>query len=262
MTKFTISLPADTSIETGVKALLALQDYAQKDAPDTFAIRWQLATTFSGSGYFYSNPNDFNRIIAPLLRRLPSTTTLTTATADFWTMENSATRSLNSTGETFPARSMYLQALVLRADQPFTYNSALALFRDTTFAFNRTDMVKFGFIDLWGGVSRDIKDSDTSYAHANSQWLIRWEGRLADGLSQWPADGIEYLQNGFRPFQEQLKKEGVPLRGFVNYRDTELTEAQWSQRLYGANYARMEQIKKAADPRNVFTTNDQSIAAL
>ncbi|KZM24219.1 uncharacterized protein EKO05_0010869 [Ascochyta rabiei] len=260
VTNFTISLPSDTSIETGVDALLAVQEYAQTEAPDTFALRWSLATSWSGSGFFYGNPEDFNSTIAPLMERLPNTTTLTTSTADFWTMENNATPSLTGTTDTYPPRTMYLQALVLRADQPFTYESALALYEHTTFAFNRTDMTKFGFLDLWGGSpARAIKDSDTSYAHANSLWLIRWEGRLADGLSEWPADGIQYLQEGFKPFEQQLQKENVPLRGFVNYRDTELTEAQWSERLYGENYERMTQIKTEVDPRGVFTTNDQSI---
>lgn len=108
VTNFTISLPSDTSIKTGVKALLAVQDYAQTDAPDTFAIRWQLATPWSGSGYFYGNPNDFNSTIAPLLERLPNTTILTTSTEDFWTMENIATTSLNGSTDTFPPRNMYL----------------------------------------------------------------------------------------------------------------------------------------------------------
>ncbi|KAJ4983889.1 berberine-like protein [Stagonosporopsis vannaccii] len=262
VTNFTISLPADTSIDTGVKALLAVQEYAQTEAPDTFAIRWQLATPWSGTGYFYGNPDDFDSTIAPLLERLPDTTTLVNSTADFWAMENFATPSLNGTTDTFPPRSMYLQSLVLRADQPFTYESAYALYEHTTLAFNRTDMTKFGFLDLWGGgPARAIQDTDTSYAHADNQWLIRWEGRLANGLSEWPADGIEYMQNGFRPFEEQLKKEGVPLRGFVNYRDTELTEQQWSERLYGANYERMKQIKTDVDPMSVFTTNDQSISS-
>ncbi|KAH6611872.1 glucooligosaccharide oxidase-like protein [Boeremia exigua] len=260
VTNFTLSLPADTTIETGVEALLAIQDYAQTDAPDTFAIRWQLATPWSGSGYFYGNPDDFSSVIAPLLERLPNTTTLVTSTEDFWTMENIATPSLNGTSDTFPPRSMYLQALVLRADQPFTYESAYALYEHTTFAFNRTDMTKFGFLDLWGGKpAREIRDTDTSHAHANNLWLVRWEGRLANGLSQWPADGIKYMQDGFKPFEDQLRKEGIPLRGFVNYRDTELTEKQWSERLYGANYERMKQIKTDVDPRGIFTTNDQSI---
>jgi FAD/FMN-containing dehydrogenase len=262
VTNFTISLPADTTIETGVEALLAIQDYAQTDAPDTFALRWELANAWAGSGYFYGNPDDFNSTIAPLIERLPNTTTIRSTTAEFWDMENFATPLINGTSDTFPPRNMYLQALVLRADQPFTYESALALYEHTTFAFNRTDLTKFGFLDLWGGsVARAVKDSDTSYAHANSQWLVRWEGRLAAGLSEWPADGIEYMQEGFRPFQEQLAKEGVPLRGFVNYRDTELTEAQWSERLYGANYERMQQIKTDVDPLGIFTTNDQSISS-
>lgn len=258
VTNFTLSLPADTTIQTGVEALLAVQDYALTDAPDTFAIRWQLATPWSGSGYFYGAPEDFNSTIAPLLDRMPNATTLVSSTEDFWTMENIATPQLNGTADTFPPRSMYLQALVLRADQPFTYESAYALYEDTTFAFNRTDMTKFGFLDLWGGApARAIKDTDTSYAHANSLWLIRWEGRSTTTV--WPTDGIEYLQNGFRPFKDQLSKERVPLRGFVNYRDTELTESEWSKRLFGANYEKMKQIKTQIDPRGVFTTNDQSI---
>ncbi|PSN74683.1 glucooligosaccharide oxidase-like protein [Corynespora cassiicola Philippines] len=258
VTNFTLSL-GNVDIDTGVEALLAVQEYGLNEAPDTFAIRWALAEPWSGSGYFYGNPDEFDAVIAPLIERLPNTTTLTKSTADFWSMENFASPALNGTADTFPPRSMYLQALVLRSDQPFTFESAKALYEHTTFAFNRTDMTKFGFLDLWGGVSRDIKDTDTSYEHADSLWLVRWEGRLANGLSEWPADGIEYMQNGFRPFVEQLQTEGVPLRGFVNYRDTELTEEQWSQRLFGANYERMKQIKTDIDPLGIFTTNSQSI---
>lgn len=261
VTAFDLAL-GNITIEEGVDALLAVQEYGIKTAPDTLALRWALATPWSGSGYFYGAPEDFNATIAPLLSRLPKTTIMTTNVQDFWTIENLITPSLNSTSETFPPRSMYLQSLVLRTDQPFTYESALALYNHTTFAFARTDLTKFGFLDLWGGVSRAIKDSDTSYAHANSQWIIRWEGRLAMGLTQWPADGIEYMQAGLRPFEAQLQREGIPLRGFVNYRDTELTEAQWSERLYGGNYQKMRQIKAAVDPLGLFTTNDQSIKAV
>jgi len=56
-----------------------------------------------------------------------------------------------------------------------------------------------------------------------------------------------------------LKKEGVPLRGFVNYRDTELTLEEWSVRLYGDNFEKMKRIKSELDPQDVFTTHAQSI---
>lgn len=258
VTNFTISL-GNVDLDTGAQALIDIQDWAMTKAPDTFSLRWQLAGEWNGSGFFYGNPAEFDAMFAGLIERLPNTTTFTKSVADFWTMENFAAPSLNGTFDTFPARSMYLQALVLRSDQPFTFESAKALYQYTTLAFNRTDLTEFGFLDLWGGVSRDVDDSAQSMAYANNQWLIRWEGRLANGLTQWPADATEYMQAGFRPFQQQLQREGIPLRGFVNYRDTELTIDEWSVRLYGNNFEKMKRIKTLYDPQGVFTTHPQSI---
>ncbi|KAH9874918.1 hypothetical protein J1614_004406 [Plenodomus biglobosus] len=258
VTNFTISL-GNVDLDTGAQALIDIQDWAMTEAPDTFSLRWQLAGEWNGSGFFYGNPADFDAVFASLIKRLPNTTTTTQSTLDFWSMENFAAPQLNGTVDTFPPRVMYLQALVLRSDQPFTFESAKALYQYTTLAFNRTDLTEFGFLDLWGGVSRNVKDNAQAMAYANNQWLIRWEGRLANGLTQWPADATEYMQAGFRPFQEQLRKERIPLRGFVNYRDTELTLAQWSVRLYGNNFEKMKRIKTKLDPRGVFTTHPQSI---
>ncbi|KAF1979152.1 FAD-binding domain-containing protein, partial [Bimuria novae-zelandiae CBS 107.79] len=255
VTNFTISLGA-VDLDTGAQALIDIQDWAMNEALDTFALRWQLAGEWNGSGYFYGNPDEFDALFASLVARLPPTTTTRKSTADFWAMENFAVPLLNGTADTFPPRSMYLQALVLRSDQPFTFESAKALYQYTTLAFNRTDMTEFGFLDLWGGVTRDADDSKQAMNYANNQWLIRWEGRA---ISQWPADGIEYMQAGLRPFKEQLKKEGVSLRGFVNYRDTELTLPEWSVRLYGDNFEKMKRIKAELDPLGVFTTHPQSI---
>ncbi|KAJ5050874.1 uncharacterized protein L3040_002742 [Drepanopeziza brunnea f. sp. 'multigermtubi'] len=260
VTNYTITLP-DASLDAGVKALLSIQDYyLSGECPDELSLRWSLtAPPFSGTGFYYGSPADFEAIMAPLMARLPANTTLVSATADFWTMEKAATPLIDEKIEFFPPRNFYLQALVLREDQPFTYESAFALYNATTFAFNRTDMTKFGFIDLWGASSRKVKDADSAFAYAKSLFLIRWEGRLAAGLTDFPADGISYMQNGLKPFEQQLATEGVPLRGFVNYRDTELTEAQWSERLFAGNWPRVLRIKKEIDPTGMFTTNPQSI---
>ncbi|XMA19186.1 hypothetical protein WAI453_011977 [Rhynchosporium graminicola] len=263
VTNYTINL-GNVDIETGVKALLAVQHYALSDAcPDELSLRWSLtAPPFTGIGFYYGDPTTFQAAIDPLLKALPAGTNLTTSVADFWTMENIATPQLSSKIEVYPPRNFYLQSLVLRRDGPFTYESAFALYNATTYSFNRTDMTKFGFIDLWGGVSRNIKDEDTSFAHANSLFLIRWEGRLATGLTKFPADGISYLQGQMKPFENQLAKEGIPLRGFVNYRDTELTVAEWSKRLYAGNWKRLLSIKRKVDPMGMFSTNAQSIPLL
>ncbi|KAH7323886.1 glucooligosaccharide oxidase-like protein [Rhexocercosporidium sp. MPI-PUGE-AT-0058] len=260
VTNFTISV-GNVDVKTGVNALLAVQEYALSGAcPDELSLRWSLtAPPYSGSGFFYGDPATFRSVIDPLMKTLPAGTNLTTAVADFWSMENMATPSISSKKDTFPPRNFYLQALVLRTDQPFTYESAYALYNSTTIAFNRTDMTKFGFIDLWGGVSRNVKDGDTCMAHANSLFLIRWEGRLAAGLTTFPNDGISYLRGQMRGFEKQLEREGIPLRGFVNYRDTELTVEEWSKRLYGQNWGRMRKIKGVYDPEGIFSANPQSV---
>ncbi|KAF3804358.1 Berberine bridge enzyme-like 6 [Colletotrichum gloeosporioides] len=258
---YTITLN-DTSLTAGVDALLAIQEHVIiGEWPDELTLRWSLtAPPFTGSGFYWGNPDDFDALMAPLMAKLPAGTNLTRNINDFWATENVATPSIDIPVDTYPPRSFYLQALVLRADQPFTKESASALYEHTTLAFNRTDLTKFGFIDLWGGKpARALKDEDTSFAHANSLWLIRWEGRLATGLTDFPADGLTYMQNGLEPFRQQLTTEGVPLRGFVNYRDTALSVDQWSERLYGKNYAKLQQLKTVYDPEGMFTAHPQSI---
>ncbi|CAL3973156.1 unnamed protein product [Diplocarpon coronariae] len=262
VTNYTITLGTNDT-DAGVRALLAIQEYGQSDScPDELSLRWQLtAPPYTGSGFYYGDPATFNAALEPLMANMPEGTKVTSAVADFWTMENNATPDLELKTNTYPPRNFYLQALVLRRNQGFTYESARALYEHTTLAFNRSDMTKFGFIDLWGGVSRDVRDSDSSFAYQDSLFIIRWEGRLAKGLTEFPADGIAYMQKGLQPFKDQLAAENIPQRGFVNYRDTEWTVDEWSKRLYAGNWQKMLQIKAATDPIGIFSTNPQSIPA-
>jgi hypothetical protein len=250
------------SLEVGTAALMALQEYALNNASDEFAIRWSLsAPPFRGTGYYYGDPANFESDLQPLMDRMPAGTTLTKSEFDWWTQESLANPGLNDTdGGSSPSRTFYVQALTMTADKPFTSELASTLFNYTTLAFNRTDITKSGYLDLWGGVSRDVKDSDTSFAHGNNLWLIRWEANKASKTPEWPADGVQYLKAGLKPFEDALKAADIPLRGFANYRDTSLSQAEWSERLYGVkNFARLQRIKVEVDPLGMFTNNAQSI---
>ncbi|KAH8674607.1 hypothetical protein BGZ60DRAFT_526564 [Tricladium varicosporioides] len=255
---FTLSL-GTANISAGAEALMAIQEYALKEAPDEFAIRWSLtAPPYSGVGYFYGDPGNFDTAVKPLMDCLPSYANMTKNVFDFWSQESYTSPGINLTdGGSSPGRSLYMQSLCLTADKPLTYDLAYLLYEKTTYAFNRTDMRKSGYLDLWGGVSRDISDGDTAYAHGNNLWLIRWE---ANAVGEWPTDGVEYLKNQMLPFEQALTDADIPLRGFANYRDTNLTEAQWSERLYGGgNFEKLKAIKARADPTGMFTNNLQSI---
>ncbi|KAI8203408.1 FAD-linked oxidoreductase sorD [Colletotrichum sp. SAR 10_76] len=263
---FTLSI-GSVDVDTAAKALVAIQEYSlSKDCPDELALRWSLsAPPYSGTGYFYGDPAKFDDVIAPLVSSLntlaPNATVVKKTELPFWDMEVAvAGAGMNQPeGGTLGGRSFYTQALTTTTDHPLTVEQAKILFESTTLAFNRTDLRKSGFLDLWGGVSRDIADADTAYAHGKNLWLIRWEANSADANAPYPADGTTYMKGLIKPFEDALVAGGQELRGFVNYADTELTEAEWSARLYGANFDRLKQIKAAIDPEGLFTNHKQAI---
>ena len=116
---------------------------------------------------------------------------LTKAETDFWTLETQVAGGLNAPngGAGGPGRAFYGQALTTTTDNPLTYDSVYALFNHTTFSFDRTDLRKSGLLDLWGGVSNQVSDADTSYAHGNNLWLIRWDANAVNSTAPYPADG-------------------------------------------------------------------------
>ena len=251
-------------IDDAVNAFLASQDFAMTDAPDELALRWSLSLTpFSATGYYYGNPADFDAVMKPLMDRFTVNATLRKPEFDFWTMETFVATGANlpDGGPVSPGRSFYIQSLTTTTDAPLTAPIVRTLFQRVILDFNRTDVRRSGLIDMWGGVSRDLVDADTSYAHGSNLWLIRFDTNLPTATNPFPADGVAYAQSIMKPVEDALTAADIPLRGFANYRDSALTEAQWSERLYGEqNYARLKAIKRVYDPEGMFTANKQSIA--
>ncbi|POS70181.1 FAD binding domain-containing protein [Diaporthe helianthi] len=262
---FTLSI-GTVEAEAAAKAIVAIQEYSLgDDCPDEFALRWSLGgPPYTCTGYFYGNPKEFDTVIAPLISALeeiaPGQAEVKKTELPFWDMEVAvAGAGMNQPeGGSLGGRSFYTQALTTTTDYPLSVEQAKILLERTTLGFNRTDLRKSGFLDLWGGVSRDINDSDTAYAHGHNLWLIRWEANAVDATT-YPADGTAYLKSLIKPFEDALVAGGASLRGFVNYADTELTEAEWSSRLYGENFDRLKEIKAAIDPEGLFTNHKQAI---
>ncbi|KAH6638851.1 hypothetical protein C7974DRAFT_122505 [Boeremia exigua] len=245
----------DVSTEAASAALVAIQKWVQSGkAPDKMSLRFSIAN-FASAGFFYGSEAEFDTTFAPLvesIRSIAPTVNLTkTVLPTFWDSEVAGTGAgMNSpTGGALGGRASLVQSWVTTNDHPLSTKQAKTLF-DNYRGLNRTDLSGSGFLDLWGGVSRDIADSDHAFAHGNNLWLIR-----VDGVSRttvWPSDGVAYMQNLLKPFGDSLKKS-APLRSFVNYVDSELSVKEWSQRLYGANYARLRKIKGAVDPTSLFS---------
>ena len=263
---FTLNAPAFKT-EDAAKAIVAVQDFSlTKQCPDELAIRMSLTANASAIGYFYGDPTKFDGVIAPLLAKLQTigNVTLQKNELPFWDMEVSvAGPGMNQpSGGSQGGRSFYLQSLTTTTDRPFTVEQVKVLLDNVNTKFNRTDLRGSGFLDLWGGrPTRNIRDKDSAYAHGKNLWLVRFDGVSVD-IKNFPADGLKYLQSIWKPFENALTAAKTPIRGFPNYVDSELSEAEWSSRLYGkANYARLKQLKSVYDPEGVFTNRKQAIAA-
>ncbi|KAI6708311.1 hypothetical protein JHW43_009167 [Diplocarpon mali] len=157
-------------------------------------------------------------------------------------------------GETF-----YTQSLAVSEDHLLTYDIVKALFQATIYDFKFEGLKASGYLDMWGGYSRKVSDSDDSYVHGKNLWLVRLDTNTANATSPWPAGAIDYARSVMKPFEDALVAAGAPLRGFGNYRDLELTLPEWSSRLYGDNFAKLKSLKAAYDPEGLFTNNAQSI---
>jgi hypothetical protein len=241
--------------DTGSAGLLAIQKWVlDGKAPDELSLRFSLAN-FESQGFWYGPEEDFDKILTPLVESLrsiaPAANLTKTVIPSFWDSEVIVTGpGMNlPTGGQLGGRASLVQSWTTTNDNPLNKEQAKALLH-SYHSINRTDIVNSGFLDLWNGVSRDIADDDHAFAHGNNLWLIRVDG-VANGTS-WPSDGVEYMQNLLAPFETEMKKSG-PLRSFPNYVNSELSVKEWSSRLYGANFPKLQKIKAAFDPTGLFS---------
>lgn len=241
--------------DTASSALVRIQKWVlDGKAPDELSLRFSLVD-FSSAGFFYGPEADFDSVFAPLVESLrsvvPAMNLTKTVIPSFWDSEVAAVGAgMNlPTGGSLGGRSSLVQSWTTTNKHPLNLKQAKALL-NSYHALNRTDLTGTGFLDLWGGISRDIADGDHAFAHGDNLWLIRVDGVASSGA--WPSDGVAYMQNLLKPFESALRKS-APLRSFVNYVNSELSVKEWSSRLYGANFARLQKTKASVDPTELFS---------
>ncbi|KAF1980125.1 FAD-binding domain-containing protein [Bimuria novae-zelandiae CBS 107.79] len=253
----------NVSVDTASAALVIIQDWVVSGkAPDVLSLRYSLSN-FNSAGFFYGSEAAFDKALAPLVKSLqsiaPNVNLTKAALPSFWDVEvASAGAGMNDpNGGSLGGRASLVQSWTVTNNHPLNLKQATALL-ESYHSLNRTDLSLSGFLDLWGGISRDISDSDTAFAHGNNLWLVR-----VDGVARaaWPSDGNSYMQALMKPFETALEKS-APLRSFVNYVNSELSLKEWSSRLYGdKNFARLKKLKAAVDPTDLFSGYGLAIPA-
>jgi hypothetical protein len=101
-------------------------------------------------------------------------------------------------------------------------------------------------LDSLGGAVARVAPSDTAFVHRNAFAIAQLYG-------SWDAAAPPSVVDATTAWVRQLHATVRPLAGsgaYVNYADPDLTD--WEDAYWGANYARLRQVKAKYDPDRLF----------
>jgi FAD/FMN-containing dehydrogenase len=137
-------------------------------------------------------------------------------------------------GGTFPRLSFNAKSDYV--DTPFSRAGRQALIAATEARIGQPGSGAILF-DAYGGAINRVKPAATAFVHRNDLCCIQYLSY--GGGSEWLASSYARM----RPY--------VSGRAYQNYIDSSLKG--WQQAYYGANYARLQSIRRRVDPDHVFT---------
>lgn len=265
VTNYTIAFPSSykPTQQENVDALLGTQEWAQSaDNSDLLSIRFGLGTSSKLQGFFYGTQAEFATVSQSLLSYLPSNMTLTSNEFDFWTSEDIATPGMIA--QTITARRyFYVASVTIPGSAPLDNGTAWQLFSSTVYATKLADASASGFVDIWGGEYTKSLSADTSaWKHDDNLLLVRWDMRTTAWNVSFADTSLDTMRGRFYEFVDGYRAAGGVPGGFTTYRDEKWTIDETAEYLYGDNWARLQEIKTAYDPEELFNTDPQAIPAL
>ncbi|KAK4226384.1 putative reticuline oxidase precursor [Podospora fimiseda] len=241
-----VQWPTEARALVGVRAV---QEFA-KTMPRELNMRLFIAKRFINlEGLYYGDKAGLQAALAPLQKI--TNATLAVATTGGWLDQikhfgggiNLDQGHPYSQHETFYSTSLYTKALSETKLQEFVsywFQQAKTNPRDW-----------YVHIDLHGSDNsavREPAEDSTSYAHRDYLFMYLFYDRVDKGL--YPADGHAIMQNFARNLTQGLDKKEWGM--YINYPDSRLDQESAQAYYWGKNLARLQTIKKAVDPNNVF----------
>jgi hypothetical protein len=221
-------------------------------APDDFSLRLGLSAPPPASrdqgikvtaiGQYFGPSSQLLELLAPALRvATPAQETI----ADMTFVEASAFLAAAGPPNSFIERSSYAAA-------PLS-SHAVATIVDELLRWPGGAAPGYLAMFSWGGAINRVPTAETAFVHRAGHFLLAvgadWgaadSGRVVDANVAWVSGFWQALQPDVMPFSYQ------------NFADPELKD--WPQAYYGSNLARLQLVKAAVDPDDVFRF-PQSIA--
>ena len=100
--------------------------------------------------------------------------------------------------------------------------------------------------DALGGAVNRVAPDATAFVHRDGLFVAQFTTTWGDGASAAQSDA---QQNWLRGFHQTMTPYASG-QAYQNYLDPEL--ANWQQAYYGANYARLVQVREKYDPQHIF----------
>ncbi|ETP29181.1 hypothetical protein F442_21613 [Phytophthora nicotianae P10297] len=250
--------------QDNVDALIGTQKWAlSKDNNDLVSIRFSLKTKSTLQGFFYGSSKKATKVFASLMKNLPPSMVLTTNESDFWASESISTPGIVAQTLT-PRRFFYITSVTIPRKTPLNNATAWELFSNTAFAPKLPDASASGFVDIWGGkYAKGVKADASAWKHDDNLHLVRWDMRSSAFNVSFADSTMTTMRGNFYKFVDAYKASGGVPGGFTTYRDEKWTVPEMAEYLYGGgNFKKLQKIKTAYDPNEMFNTDPQAIPAL
>jgi len=241
-----VQWPTEARALVGVRAV---QEFA-KTMPRELNMRLFIAKRFINlEGLYYGDKASLQAALAPLQKI--TNATLAMATTGGWLDQmkhfgggvNLDQGHPYSQHETFFSTSLYTKALSEEKLQDFVsywFKQAKSNTRDW-----------YVQIDLHSSDSsavREVSQDSTSYAHRDYLLMYLFYDRVDKGL--YPANGHAIMQNFANNLTAGLERNEWGM--YINYPDSSLDQESAQTSYWGKNLPRLQAIKKAVDPNDLF----------
>lgn len=103
---------------------------------------------------------------------------------------------------------------------------------------------------VYGGAIKSIAADATAFAHRDAFLVYQLYASSGNSFPPYPDDGISFVDGMLAAL------ESNPQAAYPNYIDPTLTTTQWQMLYFGTHVPRLQRIKKAVDPHNVFKLSE------
>ena len=115
--------------------------------------------------------------------------------------------------------------------------------------FDLSEYRSVNFLTL-GGAAADIAADATAYPHRQALSEVQYLGYWNTPSPAKEAANLEWMRGMYAEVAPRLSLGGAGC--YANYADDDLAESAWPQLYYGANYPRLQAVKRAVDPTDFF----------